>query len=1375
MVEFSKQWMGWRASGRSGMGYGGGALLLALLLWLSLATAAWAIPSPELVIGSLSSLSQLFAVGTAMLGGGAAAVGLRSGRRGQQQTSRTAYRLAWLMFAACLISVGGLIFQYIQFKSAQMARLQATLLRPAEKPRTGEQEFKTLSFAEQQTHPLAISTEAAARLLQKMNSGEDPSILFLDIRETAENETGTLPGAQHIRFPDLPLSNIDLTQRKVVLFCHNGNRSYETCAALAEQGIDCKFLAGGIEKWIVEGRAFTNDKVRGLADLRAVPAYRNDNTLLDTPEVKALIAEQQAVIIDVRYPGAFARGHLPGAINIPLRATPTALLRKKIAQLPKRPLIIACYDRRGCFAGQVLGLELTRAGHDFRGRYTLPWEFYIPKPPKPHIKAWMAEQQRGLWEKTVTFVAGWLTWLAGQWGFLTAIFGLALLSRLIVLPVSVKAERDQILLRQLEAEKQAIETRLADDPPRRARALQAFYRKHGLTPGRNLLALAFLPLLAVGLSAVEQAGRTWQGPLAGFWPGLDEAPFWIWPLAVALLAGIYMQLTLARTRRQRLYVWGLGAPLMAGLALMLSKAGNLYLLISLSLLMLQRWFVTGAAGQVFWQCWRGLWAPLVGLRQRQRLQSGMISLAFPQLLAHSGNKAYRLAQLRKQGIPVPDGMVLTDRFLSRFAQLSPRQRRRLLNRLWRKMGAVPLAVRSSASGEDGAGDSFAGVFESVLNVTQTDLESAIETVYNSFSATKVKSYGGEAGPGNILLQQMVAAEYSGVLFTKDPQASGLVLIELVQGTADDLVSGQVTPKAFRFGRFSHELFSAELPPIDLTPLLAIGARCEQIFKTPQDIEWTYKDGRFQIVQSRDITVTSVKAPLLDEEWERLFKMAREAACAPDEVIFRQDEMSEVLPQPTPISLSMMQALWAPGGSVDLACRELGLLYPIDEDEQAPNRLTTVFGRLYTHQLAAKASAVQISKRRAKRLEKAAEALATAFKEQFLPDFLNRMKLFEVARLSSLTAQENLRVTLRLIEDFITATHVEVEKINIAADYFMARARQGLQHMGHAPAKWLAVRADAGPAAIIAKAAELPVSERQSFLLAKLGHRAALDYELMAPRYWEDPEVLAGFCASDTDQAGQGEAPEQTDAAHQAELAELPPWLAKLVERALQFQVLKEEAKHQSLRHYAIIRKALMALDRHYNLSGLVFYLRQEELAGLADSTTLLQLREKANRRLERSEKFAKVPALAAALSLRDLERASAPASILADPDQFTEEGLSGQLVAGAGGVEGTAYRVEAMSAAADFEGFREGDIIVCRMVDPAWLPYVLRAGGVVSEVGGWLSHMAIVAREHQIPMIVGVKNATQLATGTRLFLHDDGRVEVISGQGRSQTAPMVAE
>jgi phosphohistidine swiveling domain-containing protein len=78
------------------------------------------------------------------------------------------------------------------------------------------------------------------------------------------------------------------------------------------------------------------------------------------------------------------------------------------------------------------------------------------------------------------------------------------------------------------------------------------------------------------------------------------------------------------------------------------------------------------------------------------------------------------------------------------------------------------------------------------------------------------------------------------------------------------------------------------------------------------------------------------------------------------------------------------------------------------------------------------------------------------------------------------------------------------------------------------------------------------------------------------------------------------------------------------------------------------------------------------------------------------------------------------------------------------------------------DDFRDGDIIVSPMVHPAWLPYFRRAGGLVCEIGGWLSHSAILARECDVPMIVGTQGLNAIMDGSRLRLHPDGTVEILS-------------
>ena len=76
-------------------------------------------------------------------------------------------------------------------------------------------------------------------------------------------------------------------------------------------------------------------------------------------------------------------------------------------------------------------------------------------------------------------------------------------------------------------------------------------------------------------------------------------------------------------------------------------------------------------------------------------------------------------------------------------------------------------------------------------------------------------------------------------------------------------------------------------------------------------------------------------------------------------------------------------------------------------------------------------------------------------------------------------------------------------------------------------------------------------------------------------------------------------------------------------------------------------------------------------------------------------------------------------------------------------------------------GLESGEILVCPGTDPAWTPLFLAAGGLITEVGGMMTHGSVVAREYGIPAVVGVDQATtRLKTGQQIRL--DGTVGTIS-------------
>jgi pyruvate,water dikinase len=100
------------------------------------------------------------------------------------------------------------------------------------------------------------------------------------------------------------------------------------------------------------------------------------------------------------------------------------------------------------------------------------------------------------------------------------------------------------------------------------------------------------------------------------------------------------------------------------------------------------------------------------------------------------------------------------------------------------------------------------------------------------------------------------------------------------------------------------------------------------------------------------------------------------------------------------------------------------------------------------------------------------------------------------------------------------------------------------------------------------------------------------------------------------------------------------------------------------------------------------------------------------------------------------------------------------LPASAGTVEGRA-RVILDMAKADLE---PGDILVTAFTDPSWTPLFVAIKGLVTEVGGLMTHGAVIAREYGLPAVVGVEHATRLIRdGQRIRVHGtDGYVEILS-------------
>ncbi|MBF0502037.1 MAG: hypothetical protein HQM09_17995 [Candidatus Riflebacteria bacterium] len=180
----------------------------------------------------------------------------------------------------------------------------------------------------------------------------------------------------------------------------------------------------------------------------------------------------------------------------------------------------------------------------------------------------------------------------------------------------------------------------------------------------------------------------------------------------------------------------------------------------------------------------------------------------------------------------------------------------------RRLGSWPLCVRSSGTREDQADLSFAGQYESVLDIhDEAGLEHAVRHCWASMFGPRVRRYFTSHGLSftgagmALVIQRFIAPDHAGVTFTVNPITGRQehLLIEFCDGCGEKLVSGKVVPASTTVDSSTGTVHSGTLPPDMTTQHLHIFRRIHALFGSPQDIEWAMKDGKLWLVQSRPIT------------------------------------------------------------------------------------------------------------------------------------------------------------------------------------------------------------------------------------------------------------------------------------------------------------------------------------------------------------------------------------------------------------------------------------------------------------------------------------------------------------------------------------------
>ncbi len=791
-----------------------------------------------------------------------------------------------------------------------------------------------------------------------------------------------------------------------------------------------------------------------------------------------------------------------------------------------------------------------------------------------------------------------------------------------------------------------------------------------------------------------------------------------------------------------------------------------------------------------------------------------------------GGKAYTLARLLQAGFPVPPGFVVTTTAYRAFlaANLTAndpmdddrRQALFLEGRMpseliaafrlaYRVLGpGGPVAVRSSASDEDGVTFSFAGQYETVLNVTDFDgLLDAIRHCWASLDTARVESYRqrfrlGESCPAMaVLVQRMVPATLSGVAFTMDPVSGrqDVVVIEVVRGGGEALVSGQVTPRRYVISKVDTTADVGGVMDGCLSSVVEMVQRIETWAGSPQDVEWAWverEEPLLYVLQARPVTQSADVATGRRILWTR-------------------DNVGEVIPDPvTPLSWSLLNPLGnrafarlmhrlGAGSYPDdglfgrfygrvyfnqtLFQEMMERFYPSLGGWRAAPRLMMTALRVIALLLHLPAESRQALRAvRARRQVEAAEPVG--LESLLIADLQTRLEIWRRLEIEVMVVHLAVSVMGELfcqaVDKLLAWWDAGEDSVNAATltgrlkGVLSAEVGQALANI--ADDVWRDARLrqcvlTSPPAALATCLEEMEAGRRLltrlSRFLEEHGHSTAQEFELAAPRWRDDPTPV--FVALQAHvryriAASEREIPSPDPATIFTEGLERRMGILKrgvfrrVLHQARSLLAWRENLKYHFVIAHSRLRELYLALAARLVAAGClerredIFFLTADEIDELVDGAMIeeggtgggdgnLSCADLVCERRRQWEQDCQRPSPTACIHIQGTDRQPYPLDALpsAPATAPTSNDARGPLLRGVAASPGVyTGRACVLSTPGDGSRLRPGDVLIAPAVSPGWGPLLLAAGALVTEIGGVLSHGAIIAREYGLPAVLNV-------------------------------------
>ncbi len=760
----------------------------------------------------------------------------------------------------------------------------------------------------------------------------------------------------------------------------------------------------------------------------------------------------------------------------------------------------------------------------------------------------------------------------------------------------------------------------------------------------------------------------------------------------------------------------------------------------------------------------------------------------PLAVEQFGQKAATLAQLKRLGCPVPHGVVLVagddpDSVLTKL-EPSPKQ---------------PVIVRSSAVGEDSEAASAAGQYESISGITSREaLPPAIARCFASYHRPAAVEYRRSRHLPDqamaVIIQQQIRGVFSGVAFSRDPitRHGAAVLIEALPGNAAQVVSGQTTPESYRVEvpetlppdlafaptwqrppALNFAIDGQGTVPAPVLQQVAYLARWVEAHYhgIPQDVEWTFDGQTVWLLQARPVTT-------LQPLWTR--KIAAEVI------------PGVIRPLTWSINRPLTCGVWGEIFTLVLGDRAQGLEFEATATLHFSRAYfnATLLGQIF-RRMGLPAESLEFLTRGAKfskpplwstvqnipgllRLARREFGLIQAFQRDRRQSFDPILATLSAQPPESLTAPalleriDTILQTLKqatfysILAPLSAALRQAIAKVDAATldnhqtpEIGATRSLQTLAQETHARlTEWGWELQTLTPTTLLTQLETQPAGQailaRLEQIIAEYGYLSEVGTDIAIPTWREQPqpirELFAQFCLN-------------------------PPPSRPLPapQRPTQVQQrvnLKGQVTEVYSRLLAELRWSFLALERQWRHQGRllaegdIFYLTLAEIRQLieagADSRDRPVHQHIAERQtqLERDRALEPIPFL--------VYGNDPPPPTLSLRSQPVAQQLYG-IGASAGQVEGTLLVVTSLQA---LPTIAPNTIIVVPYTDSGWVPLLAQASGLIAEVGGRLSHGAIIAREYQIPAVMDLPHATQiLQTGQRVRLDGQrGTVEVLADE-----------